>query len=228
MWFCLGRMTPRRSDWVAALPRRGRSLGTWFHVEPLWIRAAEYAQLDLDGAQIDRLTTYREWLIEEGITAGGIGPGEASRVDRRHIADSLLFATQLGGIDEVWDLGTGVGLPGIPLAIGLPGTHFRLIDRSGRRIDLLRRVLRILELENCQVALGEIADLEGTTSAMVSRAGLPPTELTPVVEQHLQPGGIAVVGGSWLMEPDQPGWTAIEIPPEVLDQPVWLLIMRRQ
>lgn len=197
-------------------------------MKPLWSRAAEYAQLEMDRDQIDLMTRYREWLIGEGITAGGIGPGEASRVDRRHLADSLLFATQLGDVDEVWDLGTGVGLPGIPLAIVSPGTHFRLIDRSRRRIDLLRRVLRILDLDNCQVVHGEMADLDGTTPAMVSRASLVPTELTSVVERHLQPGGVAVVGGSWQTKPDQPGWSAIEIPPEVLDQPVWLLIMRRQ
>lgn len=197
-------------------------------MKPAWVAAAEYAGIELDHTQRQRMQRFGRWLAEEGIRSGGIGPAESERIDRRHLADSILFASQFEAMDEVWDLGSGLGLPGIPLAISLPETEFVLLDRSGRRVDLMRRAIRILGLENCQVMAGEIDDLRGQVPALASRAGLPPAELAVVAQRVLIPGGIAVAGGSWVEPPRQRGWTTVEIPRHVLDQPVWLLIMRRQ
>lgn len=201
-----------------------------FHVKPkLWIRAAEYSGISPDHHQIEQMGRYARWLATEGRQAGGIGPAETGRIDRRHLGDSLLFASQLPrDLSPIWDLGSGVGLPGIPLAICLPESEFVLIDRSGRRCDLMRRALRVLELSNCQVRQTDIADLTGTTDAIVSRASLSPDELGDVVSNHLNPGGVAVVAGSWQERPGFPGWTTVEIPPHALDQTIWLLIMRRE
>lgn len=200
-----------------------------FHVKQAWIRAAKYAGIDPDNDQIDLMGRYGSWLSGEGQVAGGIGPAETERIDRRHLADSLLFASQLpDGYGTVWDLGSGVGLPGIPLAICMPGRQFVLIDRSGRRCDLMRRVIRVLGLSNCQVLQGEVTNLTGETGIIVSRACLPPDRLRPVVKRHLSPKGVAVVAGSWQQRPELTGWDTVEIPPHVLDQTIWLLIMRRQ
>lgn len=198
-----------------------------FHVEPVR-RVARYLGLDLDSAQYQQLEKFAEWLRTEGIRAGGIGPDEGQRIERRHIADSLLFAAGIPpDAKEVWDLGTGVGLPGIPLAIALPQTRFLLIDRSGRRVDLLRRFLRIAELENCHVVQGEIAELEGQVDVIVARASLKPEEMLSLGERLLGVDGTVIVGGSWVSPPTAEGWELEEIPREVLDQPIWLLIMRR-
>lgn len=193
------------------------------HVES----ATRYAGIELGDRQIQLLNDYAGWLRSEGYRAGGIGPDELNRVERRHLADSILFATGLGSATEVWDLGSGVGLPGIPLAIVLPEVSFLLIDRSGRRVDLLRRAVRILDLQNCQVIKEEIEALTGRVDALVSRASLPPSRMAAVARRLLRPGGTAVLGGSWVGRPDEEGWETLEIPRFVLDQPVWLLIMRR-
>lgn len=188
---------------------------------------ARYLDLDLDPTQLDRLRIFRDWLRTEAIPAGGLGPDETHRLESRHLADSLLFTVGLPERTEtVWDLGTGVGLPGIPLAICFPETEFVLIDRSGRRVGLVGRLLRILDVENCQVSQGEIETLEGAPDAIVARASLPPARLRTVASRLLRPGGVAVVGGSWLRRPEHPGWEVREIPAMVLDQTVWLLIMR--
>lgn len=198
-------------------------------MKPVWVRAAEYAEIRPDDQQIELMSRYGHWLATEGWRAGGIGPKERDRIDLRHLADSVIFATCLpDSVGQVWDLGSGVGLPGIPLAICLPETRFVLVDRSGRRSDLMRRIIRILDLPNCQVWQEDIGQLWGSPDAIVSRASLPPDQLRAVAEQYLGPGGVAVVGGSWRDRPEEIGWTTVEIPPFVLDRSVWLLIMRRQ
>lgn len=197
-------------------------------MKPYWVRAAEWGGLELSPEMYDRMNRYADWLADEGMSSGGIGSGELDRLDRRHLADSVLFASALDVPDRVWDLGTGVGLPGIPLAICMPGTEWTLIDRSGRRVDLTKRVVRILGLENCQVVQGEIGDLDGRVPAIVARASLPPHQLHTVGERHLTSDGVMVAGGSWQRAPEHPGWSTVEIPSYVLDQPVWLLIMRRE
>jgi len=199
-----------------------------FHVKPLEA-AARLSGLTLDASMRRKLERYIAWLGDEGMTAGGIGPAEAERLESRHIADSLLFASQIpAGSTEVWDLGSGVGLPGIPLAIVLPDTDFTLLDRSGRRGNLLRRVVRILDLANCEVRNAEIEHLEGEIGVIVTRATLPPEQMALVGESLLAPGGVAIMGGSWRRRPEHLGWETVEIPREVLDHTIWLLIMRRE
>lgn len=198
-------------------------------MKPAWRRAAEFAGLNLDREQAELMETYGSWLAGEAQPAGGIGPGEVDRIDRRHLADSLLFGSLLpGAVGEVWDLGSGVGLPGIPLAVAMPSVSFRLVERSGRRAHLLRRATRVLGLSNCQVTEGEIEDLEGRVGAIVSRAALHPEDMLVVAGEHLVRGGVAVVGGSWRQRPHHAGWETVEIPSYVLDQTIWLLMMRRE
>ena len=200
-----------------------------FHVEHCnWSRVGDYTGHVIDSAQHALLTSYRDWLLAEALPAGGIGSAEAVRIDRRHIADSLLFATPMGEPMEIWDLGSGVGLPGIPLAIMFPRTPVVLIDRSSRRGDLMRRAVRVLDLPNVRVEQDEIEHLRGSTATIVSRASLPPEELLRVARRHLEPGGLAIVGGSWTEKPTATGWETMEIPSEVLDHTIWLLIMRRE
>ncbi|HFW1658349.1 TPA: 16S rRNA (guanine(527)-N(7))-methyltransferase RsmG, partial [Salmonella enterica subsp. houtenae serovar [1],40:z4,z23:-] len=65
----------------------------------------------------------------------------------RHILDSIVVAPYLHG-QRFIDVGTGPGLPGIPLAIVLPDAHFTLLDSLGKRVRFLRQVQHELRLEN--------------------------------------------------------------------------------
>ncbi|ELJ4871000.1 16S rRNA (guanine(527)-N(7))-methyltransferase RsmG [Salmonella enterica] len=65
----------------------------------------------------------------------------------RHILDSIVVAPYLQG-QRFIDVGTGPGLPGIPLAIVLPDAHFTLLDSLGKRVRFLRQVQHELKLEN--------------------------------------------------------------------------------
>jgi 16S rRNA (guanine527-N7)-methyltransferase len=181
-----------------------------------------------------------EWLIDEAIPAGGLGPREADRIWGRHIADSVAFsAAWPAAPPEILDVGTGVGLPGIPLAILWPDTEVTVLDRGGRRIRLLTRAVRILGLENVRVAQGDVFDVADEWSGLVFRGSVKAPEAVGLAGRLLGIPGTAVLGLSRREEPpdrtrDLVGVaTALGLqaevvgtPPEILDGPAWILIMR--
>ncbi|MBT8214258.1 MAG: class I SAM-dependent methyltransferase [Acidimicrobiia bacterium] len=204
--------------------------------------AAEWAGWALDDQQLASLATFADWLIDEAIPAGGLGPNEAERVWVRHVADSLTFATGwTTQPTEVLDVGTGVGLPGIPLAILWPDSRVMLLDRGGRRTRLLERVVRILDLPNVIVTRRDVDDVSGQFDGVVFRGSVPAKRTPEVARRLLAPGGTSVVGLSRRSEPPQSADQIINdagalgldaslasVPDYVLDGPAWLLVMRRQ
>ncbi len=65
----------------------------------------------------------------------------------RHILDSLSILDYLHG-DRILDIGTGAGLPGIPLAIACPEREFVLLDSSSKKLRFVQQTLGILKLDN--------------------------------------------------------------------------------
>ena len=155
-------------------------------------QAATWAGFELSPDQTMALEAYADWLGDEAIPAGGLGPREAGRLWGRHLADSLAFATgwRDGPPEELLDAGTGVGLPGIPLAILWPGTTVTLLDRGGRRIRLLHRIVRILALENVIIAQGDIFAVADEWQAMAFRGAVKPPEAVGLAARILMPTGI--------------------------------------
>lgn len=184
---------------------------------------ARWAGISLPLDTMARLTVYESWLRDEAIPAGGIGPNEAERLWDRHIVDSLLFAGLIEPGDSVLDIGSGVGLPGIPVALVRPDCVVTLLDRSGRRYDLARRAVRVIGLDNVDVVQGDITTHIGHYSVVVSRASLPPRQLLTAVT-HLTGINRVVVAGSRVEPPEVPdGWEAVAVPTEIVGEDVWFL-----
>lgn len=188
--------------------------------------------LGLDEQQIERLLGFESWLVDEALPAGGIGPNEADRVLERHVVDSLAMGIVAGRelgkrlAGSGLDIGSGAGLPGIPLAIACPELRFTLLERSGRRARLLKRAARVLELE-VDVLEGAVADLDDRFDLVTSRASLPPSELLPHLRRLVSKRGIGVVGGSTTRRPFANGYRVEEFRSEMLGIQRWMLMMRQ-
>ena len=202
--------------------------------------AAEWAGHPLDNDQLALLEAYAEWLEREAIPAGGLGPREGPKLWQRHVADSLTFATAWPDTPppDLLDVGSGVGLPGIPLSIAWPECHVPLLDRGGRRPRLLGRVVRVLGLEHVRVAQGDAFDVADEWSGLAYRGSVRPPEAVGLSGRLLAEGGRAVLGLSRRPErperaPDLIGIAAAmgleatlqSVPEHILDGPAWLLIM---
>ena len=138
-------------------------------------RAAEYSNVSLSSEGVVTLESYCEWLLAEAIPAGGLGPREGDKIWSRHIGDSLTFASAWEQPpNEILDVGTGVGLPGIPLAIAWPDTVVTLLDRGGRRIRLLHRAVRSLALTNVVIAQGDAFSVADEWAGLTFRGSMPP------------------------------------------------------
>ena len=194
------------------------------------LAAAQWTGVVPTAEQINLLTVYRDWLVDEAIPAGGVGPNERVRVWRRHVADSLLFGYGLDQRSTCLDIGSGVGLPGIALATVHPQTDFRLVDKSGRRCDLLRRAIGVLGLRNCTVVHSDITQVDGKAAFVVSRAAIPAESLMIHVKHLLETGGAANISvsrtGDTVAKATVPVGlraTTISVPRHILDTRVQLL-----
>jgi 16S rRNA (guanine527-N7)-methyltransferase len=90
----------------------------------------------------------------------------------KHLLDSLAMHAHLDGIGTLADLGTGPGLPGIPLAIARPGLQVTLVESNGKKARFLREAVRQLKLDNARVAESRIEafDAPGRFDAITARA----------------------------------------------------------
>jgi len=112
----------------------------------------------------------------------------------RHLLESLALAPLLRG-ERVADIGTGAGLPGMPLAIAEPSRHFTLIESRAKRVAFLRHVAGDLGLANVTVAHGRAEDLrpEQPFDTVLARAVAPPAELLALSAPLVAPKGVAVL-----------------------------------
>ena len=192
-------------------------------------RAAAWTGWPLSSQQVDLLRRFGTWLRNEAIEGGGLGPNEAERIEERHLADSLLFA--IGWPPPappacVIDLGSGVGLPGVPLAILWPTAKVNLVERGERRAALARRGIRTLGIQNVTVTEGDAAHLEGQADLVVARAVAEPEVVGEWAHSVLGRKGRWVIGGSHHTAPrPSAGEQILAVPPEILDHPVWLRMM---
>lgn len=108
--------------------------------------------------QQDQLLEYAALLEKWNKTFNLVSRQDIRRLLSRHLLDSLAGVPLLKG-NRVLDLGSGAGLPGVPLAIAAPELHFVLLDRSSRRARFLKQVTRTLSLTQVDVLEGDFGQM---------------------------------------------------------------------
>ena len=101
-----------------------------------------------------------EQAYTEAIRLGFLGPREQDRLWERHLNDALgLAIIRQPGPQERWaDLGSGAGLPGLPLAVAYRATSFTMIDAQRRRLDWIAATAAALGLANVTVVHARLED----------------------------------------------------------------------
>ncbi|MFA6234328.1 MAG: 16S rRNA (guanine(527)-N(7))-methyltransferase RsmG, partial [Bacteroidota bacterium] len=118
------------------------------------------AGVAMSDAQRERLTSFVALLREWNSRINLISRKDEEQIWRNHILHSLavLIAPGLPSKGAMLDLGTGGGMPGIPLAIMLPDVRFTLVDSIAKKIRAVEEMAAQLELGNVSVHLGRVED----------------------------------------------------------------------
>lgn len=100
-----------------------------------------------------KLETYAGLIRRYATKINLVSVADLDRLEERHIQDSLRLAplVEVAPAGPCTDVGSGAGLPGIPLAIATPERHWRLIEPRSKRAGFLELVVRELELDNVEV-----------------------------------------------------------------------------
>lgn len=106
---------------------------------------------ELFGQNLDKARLFTARLANDSETFGLLGPRELPRIWSRHVINSGLLAELVPDGTKVVDVGSGAGLPGIPIAIAQPNAHFTLVEPMERRSSWLEEVIKDLGLGNVAV-----------------------------------------------------------------------------
>lgn len=173
------------------------------------------------------LDLLEQWNRRTNLTA----VRERNAMVTRHLLDSLSLLPYVGGT-RLADLGSGAGLPGIPLAIARPGLHVTLVDSNGKKAHFLRAVAGALGLD-AHVAQTRVEAVQGEFDTITARA-------FASLQDMLRWGGhLLTPDNLWLAQKGRypegelaalpPGYAAETLPLQVpgLDAERHLVIIRR-
>ena len=115
--------------------------------------------LSLNDTQIDRLLKYVVLLIKWNKAYNLTAVRKPDQMITRHLLDSLSICPYLRG-KSIIDVGTGAGLPGIPLAIVFPERNFTLLDSNNKKTRFVLQAVSELELSNVDVVQSRVEEAQ--------------------------------------------------------------------
>ena len=153
----------------------------------------------LPAASRRRLERFDRMLATDAAVRGYIARSPQQPSWQSHVLDSLAAVPLLdallneGAAPRIADVGSGAGLPGIPLAIARPSWRLTLLEERRGKVRLLERFLDELELENAQARKGDAARKNGQFDATVARALAPPSRALALCRGLVHEKGVVVL-----------------------------------
>jgi 16S rRNA (guanine527-N7)-methyltransferase len=145
---------------------------------------------DLTASQQESLKTFADLLQGPGATRGVVAKGDLTRLWPRHVLDSLRAVSCVGPEDRtIVDVGSGGGLPGIPVAIARPDVSLILLEPRESRVAFLEMVVSSLGLGNVAVEHGRAATASARGHICLARALAIPVSTWAICSPLLEPGG---------------------------------------
>jgi 16S rRNA (guanine527-N7)-methyltransferase len=120
-------------------------------------------------AALETLLDYLDLLVRWNATYNLTAVRDPRQMVTQHLLDSLAVMPLVRGA-RVADIGSGAGLPGIPLAILAPHWQVTLIDANGKKTRFLREAARVLKLGNVRIETGRVESLRGEFDTVTARA----------------------------------------------------------
>lgn len=146
---------------------------------------------ELYGTQFPLLNRYVDILQSTGVAWGLLGAREAHRMWDRHILNSAALSGLIATGSAVADVGSGAGLPGIPLAVLRPDLRITLIEPLLRRSNFLTQTVEELQLaDRVKVVRSRAEDHHQTYGVVVARALAPLARLIGWCNPLRAPGGV--------------------------------------
>ncbi|WP_199521268.1 16S rRNA (guanine(527)-N(7))-methyltransferase RsmG [Jiangella anatolica] len=144
------------------------------------------------GDRLELAVAYAAQLAGAGIERGLLGPREVPRIWDRHILNSAVVAELVDEGRVVADVGSGAGLPGIPLAIARPDLEVVLIEPLLRRSEFLTETVAALGLDGVSVLRSRSEDVRPRArfDVVTARAVAPMDRLAGWTLPLLRPGGV--------------------------------------
>lgn len=174
----------------------------------------------LSSHQIEQIsvlkTLYAEWNEKINV----VSRKDIDNLFERHILHSMSIARYITFIDgtSVMDVGTGGGLPGIPLAILFPNVHFHLVDRIGKKVKVAEAIASSIGLSNTSLRHCGVEEEKQQFDFVVSRAVMPLSGLYSLTRKNIKkvgrnaiPNGIICLKGGELDDEVKPFKNICEI-----------------
>ena len=130
--------------------------------------------LVLPDERINQLLLYLDLIKKWNKAYNLVGTSNSVDLINKHLLDSLSISKHIQA-SPVLDVGSGAGLPGIPLAITLPGISFTLVDANGKKARFMRQVCIELKLTNVEIVQSRIENytVDQAYKTVVARAFAP-------------------------------------------------------
>ena len=137
----------------------------------LWSKGLQAIDLEINEQQLEKLKQYVDLLSRWNKTYNLTAVRNPAEMIPLHIFDSLVVASYIRGT-HCLDVGSGAGLPGIPLAIMQPDRHFTMLDTNGKKTRFIQQAIIELGLKNAGVVQSRVESWQAPQpyEAIISRA----------------------------------------------------------